>query len=148
MTVTTAPAPRSLLSKLMRYSVASVVGVTLGQSCLYLFDEVVGLEEFVANILAVAISSIPVYLINRYWAWELRDRNSLRREVVPFWGMTFLGLVLSTLAVAVVDGRTDWQPAIQAANLAGFGVLWVAKFMVLDRVVFARPDPLEPPPIL
>ena len=140
-------AARPLLRKLMRYSVASAVGVTLGQSCLYLFDEVVGLEEFVANIIAVAISSVPVYLINRYWAWELRDRNSLSREVVPFWGMTFLGLVLSTVAVAVVDGRTDWQPAIQAANLAGFGVLWVAKFVVLDRVVFARTDRLEPPPI-
>ena len=36
--------------------------------------------------------------------------------------------VLSTIAVTFVDNRTDWPPAIMAANLAGFGVLWVAKF--------------------
>lgn len=141
---------RTLFQKLVRYSAASVVGVVVGQSCLYFFSAVVDLHAALANFLAVAVSSVPAYLINRYWVWQKNDRNSFRREVVPFWGMAFLGLVLSTIAVTFVDDRTDWQPAIQAANLAGFGVLWVAKFMVLDRILFAEVgrDPAEPPPLL
>lgn len=141
---------RTLVHKLAKYSAASLVGVTVGQSCLYLFYEVLDLPGIVANLLAVAISSIPAYLINRYWVWQKRDRNSLRREVVPFWGMAFLGLILSSIAVAVVDDRTDSALAIAVANMAGFGVLWVAKFIVLDKVLFAEigRDPAEPPPLL
>lgn len=141
---------RPIVRKLLRYSAASLVGVVVGQSCLYLFYEVLDMAAVLANFLAVAISSVPAYLINRYWVWQKRDRNDLRREVLPFWGMAFAGLVLSSIFVALVDDRTDWAPAIQAANLAGFGVLWVAKFLVLDKVLFAEVgrDPAEPPPLL
>jgi putative flippase GtrA len=141
---------RPIVRKLLRYSAASVVGVVVGQSSLLFFDVVLDYPAALANFLAVAVSSVPAYLINRYWVWQKNDKNDLRREVMPFWGMAFLGLILSTIAVSIVDGRTDWQPAIQAANLAGFGVLWIAKFFVLDRVLFSEVgrDPAEPPPLL
>lgn len=148
---TTVPAPRrTLVQKLVRYSAASLVGVVVGQSTLYFFSEVLDWNAALSNLLAVAISSVPAYLINRYWVWQKSDRNSFRREVAPFWGMAFLGLILSTIAVTIVDDRTEWQPAIQFANLAGFGVLWVAKFFVLDKVLFVEVgrDPAEPPPLL
>ena len=146
----TAVQERPLLAKLVRYAMASMVGVVVGQSCLFLFYGALGLPGVVANFLAVAISSVPAYLINRYWVWQKRDKNSLRREVIPFWGMAFAGLVLSSIFVAIVDNRTDWPPAIAMANLAGFGVLWIAKFFILDKVLFAQdgPEHLEPPPIL
>lgn len=139
-----------LARKLLRYAAASVVGVVVGQSCLFVFYSLLDWAAAAANFAAVAISSVPAYLINRYWVWQKTDRNSLRREIMPFWGMAFLGLILSTIAVTIVDDRTDWAPAILAANLAGFGVLWVAKFLVLDKVLFAEVgrDPDEPPPIL
>lgn len=139
-----------LVGKLVRYSAASLVGVAVGQSCLFTFYEILDLPGVVANVLAVGISAIPAYLINRYWVWRKRDRNDLRREVIPFWGMAFAGLVLSSIAVAIVDDRTDSPLAVAVANLAGFGVLWVAKFIVLDKVLFAEVgrDPAEPPPLL
>ena len=141
---------RALTQKLLRYGAASAVGVVVGQSCLFFLYGVLEFRAVVANVLAVAISSVPAYLINRYWVWQKRDRNDLRREVVPYWGMAFLGLLLSSIAVAVVDDGTDWPPAIAAANLGGFGVLWVAKFVILDKVLFAEigRDPAEPPPLL
>lgn len=127
-----------LLRKLLRYAAASVVGVVVGQSSLYLFDTVLGWDEALANVTAVVISSVPAYIVNRYWVWQVRDRNSLRREVMPFWGMSVLGLILSTIFVSIVADRTESSLAIAVANLSGFGVLWLAKFFVLDRVLFAR----------
>jgi putative flippase GtrA len=146
----TALLERPIVKKLVRYSAASVVGVVIGQSTLFLFAAVLDLNSALANFLAVAISSVPAYLINRYWVWQKNDANDLRREIIPFWGMAFAGLVLSTIAVTWTDDRTDWRPAIQAANLAGFGVLWIAKFVVLDRLLFTEVgrDPTEPPPLL
>lgn len=130
-------ADRPVVRKLGRYAAASVVGVATGQALLYLCYSVLGWDAVVANVVSVAVSSIPAYLVNRYWVWQKRGRNSLRAEVIPFWLMAFLGLLLSSVLVAVVEGRTDSALALGLASLSGFGVLWAAKFMVLERVLFA-----------
>ena len=136
--------------RLLKYVAASMCGVVIGQTCLQLALFV--LDKVPANIVAVAVSTVPAYFINRYWVWSKKDANSLRREVVPFWTMAFLGLLLSTLIVGAVDDA-DNKLLISAANLSGFGLLWVAKFFVLDRFMFgggpATPEEhLEPPPLL
>ena len=139
---------RPIVAKLLRYSMTSVVGVVLGQSLLQLFYTVLDWAAVPSNVVATAISTGPVYLINRYWVWKKKSGNSLHREVVPFWGMSFLGLALSSLIVWYVEGRTEAALAISAANLAGFGVLWIAKFFVLDRVLFVEHELGETPPPL
>jgi putative flippase GtrA len=130
-------ADRPVVRKLGRYAAASVVGVVTGQALLYLCYSVLEWDAVAANVVSVAVSSIPAYLVNRYWVWQKRGRNSLRAEVIPFWLMAFLGLLLSSVLVAVVEGRTDSALALGLASLSGFGVLWVAKFIVLERVLFA-----------
>jgi putative flippase GtrA len=136
--------------RLLKYVAASVIGVITGTSLLLFFLEVVGLDPVPANIVSVTISSVPAYLINRYWVWEKKDSHSLKREIVPFWTMAFLGLLLSTLMVDYAQDHTDNSLAILLANLGGFGILWVAKFFVLDKFLFAATpeEHLEPPPLL
>jgi hypothetical protein len=38
--------------------------------------------------------------------------------------------------VAVVDHYTDRTWPVMLANIAGFGLVWVSKFLFLDAVVF------------
>lgn len=137
---------KPIVAKLVRYSMASVVGVVLGQSLLYLAQEVFDWTPVMANLFAVVVSTGPVYLVNRYWVWQKAGPNSVRKEMVPFWGMALAGLALSSLFVWFVSERTDAKLAIAAANLAGFGVLWVAKFLVLEKVLFAESE--APPPLI
>jgi putative flippase GtrA len=137
---------KPIVAKLVRYSMASVVGVVLGQSLLLLANKGFDWSAVVANLFAVVVSTGPVYLVNRYWVWQKKDKNSLRKEMVPFWGMALAGLALSSLFVWFVGNRTESSLAIAAANLAGFGVLWVAKFVVLEKVLFADSD--TPPPLI
>ncbi len=63
--------------------------------------------------------------------------------MVPFWGLTFAGLILSTLFVAIASQWSDSTVVVSLANLAGFGVLWVAKFVILDAVLFNTHTPAE-----
>lgn len=135
--------------RILKYAAASLVGVTVGSTTLLLFLAL-DVHPVLANFLSVAISSVPAYIVNRYWVWEKKDANSLKRELVPFWAMAFLGLLLSTLFVNWAKDRTEKELLILAANLSGFGVLWVAKFFVLDKFLFgATPEEhLEPPPLL
>jgi putative flippase GtrA len=127
------------LGKALRYSAVSVIGVVVTEALLVLFYDVLFDHEKAAlsNFLAVVIASLPAYLLNRAWVWNKTGAHSFTREVAPFWLMSLLGLALSTVAVAVVSDHTDATIAIAATNLAAFGVLWVAKFIVLERLLFA-----------
>ena len=128
---------RPAVYKLVKYSTASVAGVITGVSSLNFCLLVLDLDAVLSNIISVTLGSIPNYLINRAWTFNKRDAHSFTREILPFWLMAVLGLVISTFAVAWADERWDGNTlALNAANLGSFGVLWVAKFFVLERVLF------------
>lgn len=129
---------RPRILKLVKYSTASVAGVVTSQTTLLFCFVVLGISAAVSNVIAVTIGAIPNYLINRAWTFNKQGTHSFTREVLPFWSMAFLGLLLSTFSVAwAADRWDDSAIAVSIANTAAFGVLWVAKYFVLDRVLFA-----------
>lgn len=123
--------------KLLRYAGVSCIGVLAGQTLLYVLYDVVELQAVLANTIAVAVATIPSYVLNRAWVWGKSGGHSVSAEILPFWGMAFLGLMLSNVLVHLAEQRTDWWVIINGANLLAFGVLWIAKYILLDRVLFA-----------
>jgi putative flippase GtrA len=130
--------------KLLKYSSASFAGLVVGQSVLALFYTGLGWGAIAANLVSVSIGAIPNYLINRYWTWHQTGRNRLWGEIVPFWVMSFLGMVVSLFTVAYAEDRWGTGLAVAIAQVAGFGVLWVAKFLVLDKVMWRIVHEIQP----
>lgn len=122
----------------IKYSMASVVGVTLTQLLLVLFVGIFTWHPVGSNVAAVSLTSVPVFFLNKRWVWSADGRVSLRREVAPFWMFTLAGLLLSTALVALAHAASDSKLLVMAANLTGFGVLWVAKFLFLDQIMFGH----------
>lgn len=129
-------------AKLVRFGAVSAFNVVLGQILLYTTQVALDWSAVAANIFAVSVGAVPAYLLSRYWVWEKRGKNRIMREVVPFWTLALIGFALSTLAVWYVDTRWDVGPlVINLTNLAAFGIVWVAKFSILDRVLFRSEEP-------
>ena len=137
--------------KFVRYSMVSVVSVIVYQLLLFVTLGLFHWSARSANLFAVCVSAIPSYYLNRAWAWGKTGRSHLMKEVVPFWAMALLGLVFSTLAVDAAKSFADDVTSIHLvqtlivmfAGLAAFGVLWIAKFVVLNRVLFVhRSEPV------
>lgn len=126
--------------KLVRFGSVSVVGIVLTQSLILLLHGILDIDARVTNVLAVCISAGPVFVLNKRWVWGKDGPTRIRREVLPFWGFTLLGLFLSTILVAIVDGWTERTWPVMVANITGFGLVWVAKFAFLDAVVFRHHD--------
>ncbi len=129
----------------------SVVGVVMGQSLIFLFASILDWSWGWANVAAVAISTGPTYWLSRAWVWQKRGKSSMAAEVIPFWVMTFLGLLLSTVFVVILEHRyPDSKILANVGNVLGFGVLWLAKFFILDRVLFkvTHEQPEGPTPFL
>ena len=98
-----------------------------------------------ASVVAT-LSGIPwSYWLNRRFVWRRRGDHRLRGEVLPFVAMCTLALVVSTAAVTVTDrwaartALTGWwrTTAVVGADVGSFGALWVAQFVLLDRLLFA-----------
>lgn len=124
-------------ARLVRYGAVSAFNVVFGQVFLYLAQVVAGMSPVTANVWAVSIGSIPAYVLSRNWVWEKRGKSHFMREVVPFWSLALIGFAVSTSAVWWVDARLSSSPVvINITNLIAFGVVWIAKFFVLDRVLF------------
>jgi putative flippase GtrA len=135
----------------------SVISVIIGQALLAVAFGVLRWTAVWSNLFAVGVSALPSYYLNRAWAWGKRGRSHLMKEVVPFWAMAFLGLALSTVFVGVAeshalaysDKRFVQTLIIQGASIAAFGVLWVGKFIILNKLMFAHhPEDLEDNPAL
>jgi putative flippase GtrA len=132
-------------TKAIRYSMVSVVSVGIHQVVLIVGHAFVGMSGIAANVLAASVASVPAFMLNKRWVWNRLDRTSFHRQVLPFWGFTIAGLLLSTAFVAIADSLTTSTLVVSAASIAGFGVLWVAKFLFLDEIMFraaGQPDPV------
>ncbi len=132
------------IKKLFKYSMASVVGVAVGQPVLWICFGLLGWSAVPSNLASVTAGAIPNYLINRKWTWHQQGKNRLWGEVVPFWTMSALGMVLSLWAVSYAEDRWDTTFAVAIAQLSGFGVVWLAKFLVLDKVMWKIVHDLQP----
>jgi len=124
----------------LKYSMVSVIGVTITQILLVLFLGIFDWHPVASNIGAVMITAIPVFFLNKRWVWSSDGKVSFKREIAPFWVFTGAGLALSTGLVGVAHSISESQVLVMAANLGGFGVLWVAKFLFLDQIMFGRSE--------
>ncbi len=123
--------------RVFKYAGVSVVGVLVTQVLLVICYQLIGLTPAWSNFAAVSGASIPAYLLNRRWVWKKSGRHSMHREVLPFWGISLLGLVISTIAVGWVSRYWDSQLAVSGTNIASFGSLWIAKYLFLDAIMFS-----------
>ncbi|WP_419918990.1 GtrA family protein [Candidatus Poriferisocius sp.] len=125
--------------RLLRYGGASAVGVVLGQTILRVCYDLLGWSALVANLVAFLIANIPVYHLNRSWVWDRSGPSSWRREVLPFWLVSFAGLALSSLAVGLIDRVTGNGWLITVASVGAFGTVWLVKYAVCDQYLFGPP---------
>ncbi len=136
-------------SKGLKYSMVSVVNLATGQGFIMLFQYAFGFTPTQANVAAVLLSAVPAYYLSRRWVWGKSGRSNFKREVLPFLTFVLIGLVLSTIAVKIM--HTAWvarypvteQPAIltNLTNIFAFGVLWVLRFFLFDKLFHIQHDP-------
>lgn len=132
--------------KLVKYTAVSGVSVVAFEALLFVTLGLLHWDARWANVFSVSVSAIPSYYLNRKWAWGKSGRSHLMKEVVPFWGMAFLGLLLSTWTADFSKSEADSLTnshliqtfIVMLGTLAAFGVLWVGKFIVLNKVLFVH----------
>lgn len=131
--------------RLMKYAAVSVISTVVTQSVLFLTYDVWTVSSAMAcNIIATAVATVPAYWLNRTWTWGKRGRSSAWREIAPFWIISFVGLVLSTVAVGIAAHNADQISHlhvvrtlfVQFANLFTYGCIWIGRYTIFNKFLF------------
>jgi len=132
---------RPLIQKLWKAASVSVFTTALSLSILALLVAALHVEAVTANVIATICGIGPSYYLNRRWVWR-HPESRFARHVMPFWAMSLLGLLASSISVHVADRLASRLPhdirtlAILAANVTAFGTLWLIQFVINDRLLF------------
>lgn len=127
---------------MIRYASTSLICVGITQVIFAIVYSGLKNGPVASNLVATMLTSIPAYLLNKYWVWGKRGRPHMRREVIPFWVFTVAGWGLSTAMVALASDHVGTPHSIlrtfasMVASVSGFGILWVLKYLFLDKIMF------------
>jgi len=129
--------------KWIRYTTVSVISALISLVILTLVYGVLRLwTEVYCTLFANVLAGIPSYFLNRQWVWGKGGRSHIWREVVPFWVMSVTGI---GFALVTASWAHDYANAhhlhhlartvlVVGANVSAFGILWVLKFLILNRL--------------
>jgi putative flippase GtrA len=137
-------------AKKLRYCAVSTVFVPFGQILIQVFGLWLG-NYTLASLLAAAIVTVPNFFANKRFVWRLTSRENLRRQVLAFWIAMMLGASLATLFTHLVEigmvGQTQAVRSVSvfAAQLLGYGIVWLGRFVMLDRWLFKLADDIPTP---
>ncbi|WUJ73802.1 GtrA family protein [Kribbella soli] len=128
-----------------RYSASSVVATVVSQlafALCYWF----GTAAIVATVVAWFAGAVPNYVLNRRYTWG-RSGQKLPYTII---------VIGSAVTAAVVTSVTDhlvqpieshaWKTVLVSGSyLATYAILFIVKFVLFDRLVFAKPAPAAGP---
>lgn len=131
--------------KKLRYAGASLVFIPLGQGLIQLLG--LWLDDYTtASLLVYAITTVPGFFIYKRFVWRDMSRENLHRQVVVFWAAVMLSVSLATLLTYLVQNAVTGQAvlvrgvAVFCAQMLGLSVVWVGRYLMLDRWLSARSE--------
>lgn len=136
----------TLRRKLGRYTAGSVVAGICSEATFLLLYGTGLAGPRVASAVAFLAGAIPNYVLNRRWTWQRRGRADLVRELAPY----VVTVLTSALAAAIVTSLVERRvadlalsrpmqvAAVTISFAATYGVLFIAKFVVFERLFADR----------
>ena len=129
--------------KVVRYTTVSVISALTSLIILTIVFGVLRLwNEVVSTLFANVMAGIPSYFLNRQWVWGKSGRSHIWREVIPFWVMSISGILFALYTAWLAQrfanehhlAHLERTVLLVGANIAAFGILWVLKFLVFNRL--------------
>ncbi|WP_327638797.1 GtrA family protein [Kribbella sp. NBC_00482] len=136
---------RSRLLLWAKYSASSVIATVVSQvafALCYWF----GTAAIVATLVAWLAGAIPNYVLNRRWTWG-RSGQKLPYTIIVV-GSAVTAIVVTSVTDRLVQPLEShlWKTVLVSGSYLGtYAVLFIVKFVLFDRLVFAKTaaDPVE-----
>lgn len=140
--------------RLLRYSTVSIISLVLSEALLVSFNGGLGWSAVTSSTVATGLATIPAYFLTRQWVWDRRGRSHLWKEVAPFWAVAIVSWAFATFAVKIAEDRSrelhlrgaSSVAIVAATYVLAYGVLWMGRFILFNKVLFVDPQGSAPSP--
>ena len=138
---------RPVAVRLVKFTANSAVAAMISEATFVVIYGALDAGARLAGVVAFVAGAIPNWALNRRWTWRRRGRPRLGREVLPYIAVVIATATAATALSALADGwvrglaaSRSFQVALVAmAYLLPYGVVFLIKFLLFDRVVFSDP---------
>ena len=129
------------LRRVARYVATSALSTVASEVVLLALYGSGTLPAIPASVSATLVGTLPSYFLSRYWIWPEGNRRRVGRQVLLYWTTSGISLVVPSavtwLAAAYApSGRLSHDVVVGIAYVASYVGLWVAKFIVYQRIIF------------
>jgi putative flippase GtrA len=99
-----------------------------------------------AAVAATITGGILSYVLSRYWIWPNANRSRAGRQLAWYWVIAFVGLVAASWVTGETASHASEKGVLRVAvvglaYLATYATLWVVKFVLYQRLLFADRAP-------
>lgn len=121
---------RSLVLKFLKFGVVGASGFVIHGGLLYLLRDVVGINQFLANVIGFVAAASSNYVLNRVWTFRSRE-TQVGVEYLKFILVSVVGLGINTGSLWLLtrlipawSSEGDWRFYILWAVAVGITTLW------------------------
>ena len=121
---------RTLVLKFLKFGVVGASGFVIHGGLLYLLRDVVGINQFLANVIGFVAAASSNYVLNRVWTFRSRE-TQVGVEYLKFILVSVVGLGINTGSLWLLtrlipawSGEGDWRFYILWAVAVGITTLW------------------------
>lgn len=140
-------AGRSTLGKAVRYGAGSIVATVCSEVAFLLVYGPAHASTTWASIIGWLAGAVPNYVLNRSWAWGLRGKPSLRRELLPYIAIVLITLALAVVMTGLADRVVETMDVsdlartliVGAVFLAVYAIVFILRFFLFDRLFSNQP---------
>jgi putative flippase GtrA len=134
----------ALGTRITRYTIGSIVAVSTSAITFALLL-MLGFSTTTCSVVAFVAGAIPNWTLNRRWAWALKGKVAVGREVFGYIVVSALTLLASSEATGWTHHQVQSLPShygIRVALVTGsyvgvFAVLFVVRFAIYEHWIFS-----------
>src|SRR5215467_10904190 len=136
------------VARFMRYAVSSAAASATSAITLAALYRFAGFATAAATVVAFCAGAVVSFIVARFWAWRhslRREARAIARNVAGYAVVVVTTALIATGASVLTEHATrnagldinTRTLLIEVAYFGAFAVTFVAKFLVLDKYVFA-----------
>ena len=110
-----------LITKFIKFGIVGASGFVIHGGLLYLLRDIVGINQFVANIVGFVAAATSNYFLNRWWTFRSQEKQ-VAVEYLKFFLISVVGLGINSGTLWILSRLLpDWA----AEGEPRFYLLWI-----------------------
>lgn len=122
--------------RILRYLSSGCVGIVVNLGLLYVFVDVFGAHYLLGSFLAVSVSTITGFLLQKYWTFESRQREGAGKQFAQYVAVAVLNIGLNTLIVFTLVDFMSFHHL--PAQFVGAAVVAVSSYVIYKKIIFRK----------